>query len=156
MNRLNPRSVKDHERYASGLNTKSARDAFWRLRDSLGHDFWSRAQDVLEQNLRRSANKQGMIAAIARARKAKKQREWRETKERRQSLQNFARASAVYKPEEEKTSNQNASAAEWEGLLRLDELKVEYVDFAGINTDGSYGEFSRLPLDSGVITFKRS
>jgi len=95
MNPLNPRSVADHKRYEDSISTEFAKDKFWKIQRSLGHYFWSMAQQALEENLKGDGNKCGRFAAIAAARKAKMQKEWRTQLERKRELQNFARSMAV-------------------------------------------------------------
>ena len=92
MNPLNPRSVADHKRYDELISTEFAKQKFWKIQNSLGHYFWSMAQQALEENLKNGGNKCGRFAAIAAARKAKMQHEWRTQLERRREIQNYARS----------------------------------------------------------------
>ena len=92
MNHLNPRAVKDHARYNAVLKTEFAKQNFWRLRDSLGHKFWSKVQGAIEDNLSCEGYHKSIIATVSRVRRLKLENEWRNREERLRGLGNDARA----------------------------------------------------------------
>ena len=93
MNPLNPRNVKDYQRYEEGLRTEFAKQNFWRLQNAIGHKFWSIIQDALETNSEKK-NKpvRSLFSTIARVRKLKAQNEWKTQLERKASLKSAALA----------------------------------------------------------------
>lgn len=103
MNPTNPRSVADHNRYEAEITTRFAQNNFWKLRDSLGHYFWSMAQEAIETNLNEGGNKKGRFSAIAAARKAEMQKAWKTQLERKRELKNYALSISM-------SSNFNTSA----------------------------------------------
>lgn len=160
MNRANPRSVADHERYEQAISTEFARDKFWKLRDSLGHEFWSRAQGAIEDNLKNNSNKTGHIAAIAAARKAWRQKHWRDTLKRRRELENLGRALGKVKFDDEnkKSSKKKDVEQAFNQVIRVDEfrdhplrLKKDKSEEFSLHFMGVKGAFSQPYRDLSPI-----
>ena len=120
MNPLNPRSVKDHARFEESLRTEFARQKFWKLRDSLGHTFWSEVQEAIEKNLKEGGNKRSVIATISRIRRKKLQNEWKNTLKRQRELKQYGRIMGAGQNKKQKPKSDKPE-------ILLDEKRVIHV-----------------------------